>query len=171
MMNTAYAVALAVSAIACVTDLRSRRIPNVLTFGAAIAGLVFHGAGGGWTGFLSASSGWLLGLALFFLPFALGGMGGGDLKLLAALGAWCGPSTTVWLALYTGIAGGLLALIVATVRGYLPTALRNLWLLLAHWRVTGLRPLHEVSLAGSNSPRLAYAVPIFVGTAMAVWLH
>ena len=170
-MKTTYTVALAISGVACITDLRSRRIPNVLTFGAALAAVVFHGVTGGSGGVASAGTGWLVGVAVFFLPFTLGGLGAGDVKLLAALGAWCGPATTVWLAVYTGIAGGVLALGVALKRGYLLTALRNLWLLLTYWRVSGLRPLDEVSLSGGESPRLAYAVPILIGTAVTIWLQ
>jgi len=98
-------------------------------------------------------------------------LGAGDVKLLGALGAWCGPGPAVWLALYTGIAGGVLALGVALQRGYLRTALKNMWLLFMHWRVAGLRPLGEVSLSGGESPRLAYAVPILIGTAMMIWLQ
>ena len=170
-MPVAYTIALVVSLVACATDLRSRRIPNVLTFGAAAMAVVFHAVTGGLGGVAAAVGGWLVGAAIFFLPFALGGMGGGDVKLLAALGAWLGPSMVVWLALYTGVAGGVAAVIVALSFGYLPTALRNMWLLLTHWRVSGLRPLGEVSLAGAGGPRLAYAIPIFIGTAVTVWLH
>jgi prepilin peptidase CpaA len=170
-MSVVYAVVLAVSLVACVTDIRSRRIPNLLTFGSAAAAIVFHGLTGGVDGVLAAAGGWLAGAAIFFLPFALGGMGAGDVKLLAALGAWLGPSGAVWLALYTGVAGGVAAVIVALRFGYLSTALSNVWLLLAHWRVAGLKPLGEVSLAEARGPRLAYAVPIFIGTVVTVWLH
>src|SRR5262249_9203474 len=152
-------------------DLRSRRIPNVLTFGSAVAALVFHAATGGASGLLSACEGWAVGVAFFFLPFALGGMGGGDIKLVAALGAWMGPGASVWLGLLTGIAGAILAILVSAIRGYLGQALSNIWLLLTYWRVSGLRPLHEVSLAGSGGPRLAYAVPIFTGTVLTIWLR
>jgi prepilin peptidase CpaA len=155
--------------VACITDVKARRIPNVLTLGAALAGVVFHGINGHTTGLVQALSGWLVGAAVFFLPFALGGLGGGDVKLLAALGAWIGPMDAVWMALYTGMAGGVLALIVAAMRGYLSQALSNVWLLLSHWRVAGFGPLHEVSLEGSRGPRLAYAIPIFVGTLITVW--
>jgi prepilin peptidase CpaA len=170
-MTEPQVAALGIGVVACLTDLRTRRIPNWLTFGGAVAALAFHLWTGGLMGVVSASAGWLIGVLLFFLPFALGGMGGGDLKLLAALGAWLGPIPTVWLALYTGAAGGVMALIVASARGYLSTALRNIWTLLAHWRVVGLRPLNEVSLAQSESPRLAYAVPILLGTVVTIWLQ
>jgi prepilin peptidase CpaA len=170
MPSTSIAVLL-IGAVACVTDLRSRRIPNVLTFGGALAALAYHGVTAGFDGLLAAAAGWLAGVLIFLLPFALGGMGGGDVKLVAALGAWLGPSMTVWLALYTGVAGGVAALVVALFRGYLPTALRNIRMLLTHWRVVGLQPLTEVTLAGSRGPRLAYAVPIFIGTVVTLWLH
>jgi prepilin peptidase CpaA len=87
---------------------------------------------------------------VFLLPFLLGGLGAGDVKLLAALGAWLGPREVAWLAAYAGIAGAIAALIVALFYSYLSQAFRNIFMLLMHWRVVGLRPLHEVSLAGSR---------------------
>ena len=164
-------IVLLVAAAACVSDVRHRRIPNVLTFGSAAAALLFHGLAGGTGGLVMAVEGWAVGAAIFVLPFFLRGLGGGDVKLVAALGAWLGPSDALWLAVYTGIAGGVLALVVAVGRGYLRQALRNIWLLLMHWTVTGIRPLREVSLESSAGPRLAYAIPILFGTVITLWLH
>jgi prepilin peptidase CpaA len=168
-MTSTYAIAIGVAVIGCITDVRTRRIPNVLTFGAALAGLVYHAVWG--AGVLSSAEGWLVGAFAFIVPFALGGIGAGDLKLLAALGAWLGPHQAIWLVLYTGVAGGVIAVFVAVIHGYLRQALSNVWLLLAHWTVSGIRPLHEISLEGSQGPRLAYAVPILVGTIMTIWLR
>ena len=67
---------------------------------------------------MASSAGWFTGPAIFFVPFALRGLGGGDVKLLAALGAWVGP-TDVMARPYTGVAGGLLALGTALTNGYL----------------------------------------------------
>jgi prepilin peptidase CpaA len=160
-----------IGVVACVTDLRTRRIPNLLTFGAALAGVAYHAITGGYTGMGHSVGGWAVGVLAFLLPFALGGLGAGDVKLIAALGAWLGPVDTIWLALYTGIAGGLAALVVALAHGYLKTAITNISVLLVHWRVQGVRPLHEVTLAGSNGPRLAYAVPILGGLLATIWLR
>jgi prepilin peptidase CpaA len=168
-MKTIYIVSLVISSIACVTDLRSRRIPNVLTFGAALGAFAFHAAISGWSGVMTAGAGWLVGLALFLLPFALRGLGGGDLKLVAALGAWLGAATVLWLAAYTAVAGAVLAVVVALARGDLRESLTNIRLLLTTWAVVGIRPVHEVSLEGSRGPRLAYAVPILVGTVVTAW--
>src|SRR5438132_1059179 len=81
---------LLVGFVACGFDLRTRRIPNALTFGAALLGLVFHAVIGGVSGFGSSLGGLATGLAIFFPIFALGGLGGGDVKLLACIGAWVG---------------------------------------------------------------------------------
>jgi prepilin peptidase CpaA len=164
-------VALTVAIVACVFDLRTRRIPNWLTFGAAGAGLAYHLASGGLAGAERSAGGWAVGIALLLAPYLLGGMGGGDVKLVGALGAWLGPIDTFWLAMYTGMAGAVVAIGVSAWHGYLRQALRNVWLLFTHWRVNGLRPVPELTLATSRGPRLAYAVPILVGTVVMLWLR
>jgi prepilin peptidase CpaA len=154
---------------ACVTDLRTRRIPNLLTFGSAATALLFHGATGGLPGLGLAFGGWSVGLVLFLPVFLLRGLGAGDVKLLAALGAWLGPSLALWTGLYTAIAGGVLALAVAAGHGYLRKAFQNIFLVLTHWRVIGVRPIASLSLEQAEGPRLAYAVPIAVGLLVALW--
>ena len=171
LLTVRVAVVVGVGFIACLTDLRNRRIPNVLTFGAAAAALIYGVATGGWSGLGTAALGWVIGAVAMIVPFALGGLGGGDVKLLAAIGAWLGPSGAFWVAMYTGIAGGVMAVGVALATGYLRKALENVSLLLMHWRVWGLRPLSEVSLESSEGPRLAYALPIFVGLVATLWLQ
>jgi len=160
----------AISLVASITDVLTRRIPNVLTFGAALAGLVFHLLTGGFDGGLSAAGGWVVGTLLFLPFFALGGMGGGDVKLLAALGAWLGPHQTLWLAAYSAIAGGVLAVIVAASRGYLVTALHNVLSMITYWQRMGIRPVPNLTLEAPGTPRLAYAVPMFAGVVMTLWL-
>ena len=169
-MSTAQIIIIAVAAVACVIDLRERRIPNWLTFGAALAGLMFQIWTGGIAGATAAALGWLVGAAVFFLPFALGGLGAGDIKLLAALGAWIGPMDVLWLSLYTGVAGMVLAVVVSLWTGYLREALSNVRLLLTHWRVQGLRPLSELTIHQGRGPKLAYGLAIFTGTMVSVWV-
>lgn len=170
-MTATHLVAVIVATVGCATDLRSRRIPNLLTFGAAALGIVVSGWNGGFQAAAMSGAGWLTGLAIFFLPFALGGLGGGDVKLLAALGAWVGPVDVLWVGLYTGVAGGVMALGAAIATGYLRTALGNLQLLLAHWRVAGLTAMPDLTLERSAAPKLAYALPILCGTLVMTWLH
>ena len=87
-----------------------------------------------------------------------------------AVGACLGPAATLRAALYTVLAGGLLALAVGTIRGYNRQALRNLWTLLAFWRATGIRPYPALTVENATGPRLAYGAAIAVGTFAAVWL-
>lgn len=170
IMNTLYSFVGAVLVLACISDVRTRRIPNALTFSAIVCALLFHALTGGLGATGLSLAGCFLGGALFFPMFALRGMGAGDVKLLAAVGAWLGPSTVVMVALAASLAGGVIAIAVALAHGYLKTAGRNLWMLLMHWRVMGVRPLEQVTLDGTLGPRLAYAVPISIGTLVTLWL-
>jgi prepilin peptidase CpaA len=155
--------------VACVTDLKDGRIPNALTFGAIALAFVVHAALPQGHGFAHVMLGMLVGLAAFFPFFALGGMGAGDVKLMAAIGAWLGPMLAILTALYGAIAGGVLAIAVAVSKGYLKTAVGNLWRMAMHWRVNGLKPVPELTLDQNRGPRLAYAVPIFIGLVVTLW--
>ena len=158
-----------VAVIACAFDLRTRRIPNALTFGAALAALLFHRFIGGTEGAMVAAGGWVVGLCLFLPFFAMRGMGGGDVKLLAALGAWLGPEQVLWLAIYTGIAGGILGVWTAAAHGYLKTAMRNVFGAFVYWGTVGLKPVPGLTLESGDAPRLAYALPILAGTLVTLW--
>jgi prepilin peptidase CpaA len=167
--NFAAGVAIAVALVAVIADVRTQRIPNVLTFGAAAVAFLYGFATGGFHGLTTSLLGWVVGVALFFPIFALGGMGAGDVKLLGALAAWLGPGDSVYLALFASIAGGAIALGVSTARGYLRTALSNVWLMLAHWRVAGPSAVPGMTLSDSKAPRLAYAIPIAIGVLCTLW--
>lgn len=78
-------------ALCAITDYRTRRIPNWLTVPAAILGLLFSALAPGGIGLLASLGGFAVGMVLLLLPWLLGGGGMGDVKMLAALGAWLGP--------------------------------------------------------------------------------
>ena len=157
--------------VASAWDIRTRRIPNALTLGAPLVALATHLALDGMSGGMSTLGGWGLGLVLFLPLFALGGMGAGDVKLLAAFGAWLGPWEVVQTALATGVIGGVLALGLALSRNYMGQAFANMWSLLAFWRTAGLRPHPTLTLDSHAGPRLAYAIPISLGAVVALWLQ
>ena len=161
--------AVVVAASAC--DLRTRRIPNALTLGAAAVAVTLHGVFGGWSGVLFAVSGGAAGFLLFVPLYALGGMGAGDVKLLAAIGAWLGPMGAVWTGLYGAIAGGIMALIVSLARGCTKTLLGNIGTILRSWLLVGIRPVDGLTLASSSSPRLPYALALAAGTLVTLWVH
>src|SRR5580765_5769850 len=118
-MGTNHAAVLIVGGIACVCDLRTRRIPNILTFGGAALAIIYSMWTSGPGGLVTSIGGWLVGAALFLPMFVLGGMGAGDVKLAACTGAWLGPMAALFVALYSAIAGGVMALAVALGTGYL----------------------------------------------------
>jgi prepilin peptidase CpaA len=169
-MDVSHGLALGIVALAAAIDIQTRRIPNFLTFGGALAALALHAATGGWTGLGASAAGWLVGASLFFPLYALRGLGAGDVKLLAAVGACLGPWDILRASLYTVLAGGLLALAVGTIRGYNRQALRNLWALLAFWRAAGVQPYPALTVESATGPRLAYGTAIAAGTFAAVWL-
>jgi prepilin peptidase CpaA len=170
-MNIFQSTVVAIAVVAAACDVKTRRIPNVLTFGAALAGVIAHAYVGGWSGAGMSALGCLVGIAAFFPFFALGGLGAGDIKLLGAIGAWLGPVGAVWVVLFSGIAGGVLAIGVALFSGYLVRAVSNVWSLLTYWRVMGLRTSPELTLANDAAPRLAYAVPVLAGLVLTLWLR
>jgi prepilin peptidase CpaA len=160
---------LLLGAASCWHDLRTRRLPNVLTLGAAGLAVPYAIWSSGPSGAATAVLGWAAGLALFLPLFALGGLGAGDVKLLAAYGAWLGPSGALWTALYAAMAGGVLALVVALFTGYLGRALRNVSFIVTMWRTVGLRPVAGLTLDSARGPRLPYAVAIVAGALIVAW--
>ena len=165
------AMALLIVLAACVFDLRTRRIPNLLTLGGSFAGVLTSGVLHGLPGAGLSLAGWAVGLGLFLPLFMLRGLGAGDVKLLACAGAWLGPVGVLWAALFTAIAGGVMALVVAGWAGYLRRAFSNLRLLLTHWAIVGIQPLPALTLQGAHGPRLAYALPIAAGVLVTLWLE
>ncbi|MGO9316386.1 MAG: prepilin peptidase [Terracidiphilus sp.] len=116
-----------VLAVALYTDLRYRRIPNWLVLPFLLAGLVIspwrtdwgdisqgisgHGLGQfRWHGLGQSFAGMGLGLLIYGILFWMGGKGGGDVKLCAALGAWLGPVQIFWAVFFTALAEGIIVL-------------------------------------------------------------
>ena len=111
-----FAMVIAVISIGVAYDLRYRKIPNWLTFSAMVAGILFHGYLGGIPGLLLSLGGLLVGFAVFITFYMHGGMGAGDVKLMAAIGSLLGPKDVAFAALYTAIAGGIYAILLMVAR-------------------------------------------------------
>ena len=104
------------SLAAAAIDLRTRRVPNALTGAAATAGIVLAVTGFGQAGIVPAILGGLLGLTLMLPGYLFGATGGGDVKLLAAIGTLLGPERILIAFFVMAIGGGLLALATAAGR-------------------------------------------------------
>ena len=133
------AMAIAAVTLGCAAiagDLRARTIPNWLTAGGLAAGLVCGAATAGTRGGLTSLAGAAAGFGVFLVWHWLGGLGGGDVKLMAAFGAMLGPSDIVLAAVLGAIAGALLALGTAFRKPrvasipYAPAIVAGVWLVL-----------------------------------------
>ena len=108
---------LAFLAAAAVVDLRTRRIPNLLTISAAIVGLLLNLSWRGGHGAVASGVGLLTGLAAFLPFYIAGGFGAGDVKAMAAVGAFLGPKGALLAAAWTLLVGGVAALgVLAALR-------------------------------------------------------
>jgi prepilin peptidase CpaA len=152
-------------------DVKTRRIPNYLTLGTALSGLVYNLIVHGWPGLLGAFLGLLVGFAFLILPYIWGGMGAGDVKALAALGAWLGPGQTIYLFCYMGIAGGLLALGFLCWKGLLWRKIRQGWIALANLVLCRSAGVKAPSSPPEETPGIPYGVAIAVGMAVLLSLE
>lgn len=114
--------------ICFVTDLKQQRIYNKVIFPALIAVLLFHLGTSGFNGLRLSFIGFLVGIALLIIPYFLGGIGAGDVKLLALIGAIKGSDFVLNTALYMAVIGGIIALIIIISNGALAKVLKQLWL-------------------------------------------
>ena len=150
-------------AFACYGEIRERRIPNWLTLGAIALGLGAASIEGEGDGLVDSA----LGLAIaggLFLPFCLlGVVGGGDMKLMAAVGAIVGWPMVLRVICNTCIAGGLIAVAIMAWHGVLLTTLANTFRIIVGMqrRPQGLR----------NPPMVPYALAITIGTLIAVFVQ
>lgn len=157
--------------IGSIYDVKSRRVPNLLTGPAIIFGLLIHLALGGWQEMLIAAAAGLICGLVFLVFYLAGGMGAGDVKLIAAVGCLCGLHYIVAVLAFTAIAGGVMAVGLALVRGRLKETLLNVAALVMHHKSEGLTPHPEINVLNAGTLRLPYALAIMAGCALAFCLQ
>jgi prepilin peptidase CpaA len=158
--------------IAAVCDIRTRSIPNPVTICGAAVGLLLNISLSGWAGAKASLLGLALGFAIFLPLFLVRGMGGGDVKLMAAIGAIAGPSNTFIIFILTAITGGVLAVALVLWRGALSGTFRNLGFIVT--QLMQGKPPHQdrpdLTIDHPHSLKLPYAVPIALGSLLSLLL-
>jgi len=155
---------LAMLVIASQSDLRQHRIPNVVSLAGLIAGLALHALADGLHGMLSGLAGAAVGLLCFAPFYLLRGMGGGDVKLLAAAGGFLGPQGALLAALFSLLAGGFTAIAYVmwqALRASADALMRNdaAAMCASAWAASHI----------ARRDRLAFALPITLGSIAACW--
>jgi prepilin peptidase CpaA len=169
-------VALAMTAVTFVTacavsDVNARRIPNQLVAAALATALVLNLALFGAAGLGALTAGLLLGGGALFIPFVLGGVGGGDVKMMAAVGALLGPRLAATAVVAGLIFGGIQAVVQLATTSRLREALRRSFLPSTYSsRVRSLQA-PGIGGAGAGSVSLPYSIPLGAGTVLALLLH
>jgi prepilin peptidase CpaA len=152
--------------LAAVIDGWKLKVPNWLTFPLVIGGWTASAIGYGWAGLAWSLAGTAVGLALLLPAYAIGGMGAGDVKLLAGVGAWVWGTTTFYAFCVSAIVGGVLAVGMVLVRGQWRRHAAQFLAIL--YEILLIRSPSELSaIAAERKPSmmlLPYGIPIALGT-------
>ena len=156
---------------AAVNDLRFQKIPNLLTYPAMGIALVYHFIMSGPDGLLFSAGGLTLGIAVFILPYLMGGMGAGDAKLMGAVGAILGAKGVFVAFLFTAIAGGVYALILVLIKRQ---HFKDFFTRQAATLKTFILTKQFILIPGDEDekkPKLCYGIAIALGTMFSVFLE
>jgi prepilin peptidase CpaA len=157
-------ILIAVLLIAAIIDLRTQKIPNLLTYPAMIFALSYHSAINGFEGLIFSASGLLIGTLLLIIPFFMRGMGAGDAKMLGAVGSFLGVKATFGAFIFVALAGGIYSLAIILIRrdvfkGFFS---EKLMVLSSMVMLRQYVPIETGNIG--QKPRLKYGVAIAFGT-------
>jgi prepilin peptidase CpaA len=158
--------------VAAVIDGWKLKVPNWLTFPFVVAGWVYSTAAFGWEGLGWSMVGTLVGLALLLPAYAIGGMGAGDVKLLAGVGAWIWGTDTFYSFCVSAVVGGVIAVIMVLGRRRVEHHLAQFRAILNEILV--IRDPNALSAIAADRKQtmllLPYGIPIAIGTiAYFIW--
>jgi prepilin peptidase CpaA len=155
--------------VAAVIDGLKLKVPNWITFPMIISGWIYSAAFSpyaGWEGLVYSLLGTLVGLALLMPAYAIGGMGAGDVKLLAGVGAWVWGTTTLYAFALTAVIGGVIAVLMVLSRRTWFKHHAQFWMICTEI-LTVKDPEKLAAIAAERKPTmmlLPYGIPIAIGT-------
>jgi prepilin peptidase CpaA len=170
MHNIAWWPTVGVLSIATFSDLRTRRIPNWLVVPFLLVGLVVSCVTQGMAGLGQSVLGLLLAAVVMGAFYLLGGLGMGDVKLCAGIGAWVGPEQMLMALVAIALVGGGIAVVWAISTGTLGQSLDSTGDLLHRFSKKGLRPHPEINLKNAQARPLPYAPAIAIGTVFSFFM-
>lgn len=152
--------------VAAWIDGKQLRVPNWITFPMVLAGLAYNTWTGGWSGLGAGLLGMTVGLLCLLPLYSVGGMGAGDVKLMAGVGAWLGWHATLYAFGVSTVVGAAMALLMVVKRDAFAKHYANLLVILSEWREVK-NPQELSRLAAERKPRmllLPYGIPICIGS-------
>ncbi|MEM6472430.1 MAG: A24 family peptidase [Planctomycetota bacterium] len=152
--------------VAAVIDGAILKVPNWLTFPFIVCGWIHCSIQGGFSGFLYSLLGTFVGMMLLLVLRNVGGMGGGDVKLLAGVGAWLGTVVTLYAFAATAIVGGVMAVFMIWKSGNWTKHYAMGMQILEEWK-TVRKPSELSKIARERKPNmylLPYGIPMAIGS-------
>lgn len=155
--------------VAAIIDGRQLKVPNWITFPMIASGWVYSAVLSpypGWEGLFLSLIGTAVGLAVLLPPYAVGGMGAGDVKLMAGVGAWMWGTVTLVAFAVSALVGGVIAVAMVLSRGAWDKHKNQFWSILNEI-MTVKDPEKLAEIAAERKPRmflLPYGIPIAIGS-------
>jgi prepilin peptidase CpaA len=155
--------------VAAVIDGLKLKVPNWITFPMIISGWIYSVAFSpfaGWEGLMYSLAGTVVGLALLLPAYAIGGMGAGDVKLLAGVGAWVWSTTTLYAFAVSALVGGVIAILMVLARNSWVKHQTQFWMI-CNEILSVKDPEKLATIAAerkSSMMLLPYGIPIAIGT-------
>jgi prepilin peptidase CpaA len=157
--------------VSAVIDLRTQKIPNLITYPTMVIALIYHAIFGGGNGLLFSFSGLCVGTGLLLLPYLMGGMGAGDAKLMGAVGGMIGAKGVLYTFLCSAVVGGIYALALILIyrnhfSNFFKKQITTLWTF-----ILTRKYIPDPIQNAQNRPRLCYGLAIALGTGLYIFLN
>lgn len=166
-MNVSIIILFSSLIAASLTDIAWRKVPNTITFPLVAFGLLYHFYVSGWSGLIFSTTGILAGAGLLVMFYLMGGMGAGDVKLMAGIGSILGPVNVFYAFVYGAFVGGIYAAVILYRHKILRTSMERCVSAPVDFFRTGCW-LWSPTPASRKLPRMCYAVAISLGTGIHV---